>query len=391
MRVSSKRDSSLDTARSVLPFESTSSNLEHACIDSDESDTYCRNRISAWTKVKKISRALCFRLSENFLQKSDPILESIQPQGGAAMAQGVNDEGYRHDTESEVGEDAAGDKGQCLRKSTGRGSEEGYRGTGLRGTGTVAGAGRSGVYGPYGPRLPDLPEFCQNLSINKGKPFAPGLADVLDPKVENQSKIGQVRHPAVAGAEGRRVESFDMPSSTLSLQEAPNEVLLVGMVSASNIHAFRLVSMALFSSPTISHCPRRILWSYPSHPLATEASKSTQDAPKPPFYPQTQLPVSLGPAHDYRQRRRLIQVLKMFPQKFIPLSSPHLPGLSQALKLPSRQASRLQVVKVSCVFKLGLIEFQAHRKWVAEWGSTSLCPVMTRLESEVPTFSLCCQ
>jgi hypothetical protein len=28
------------------------------------------------------------------------------------MAQGVNDKGYRHDTESEVGEDAAGDKGQ---------------------------------------------------------------------------------------------------------------------------------------------------------------------------------------------------------------------------------------------------------------------------------------
>ncbi|KAJ7344023.1 hypothetical protein DFH08DRAFT_810555 [Mycena albidolilacea] len=138
----------------------------------------------------------------------------------------------------------------------------------------------SDVYCPYGPRSPDLPEFCQNVSIRKGKPFAPGLADVLDPKVENQSKIGQVRHPTVAGAEGRRVESFYMPSfsasvlaggSTLSLQEAPNEVLLVGMVSASYIHA--LILMALFSSPTISHCPRRILWSYPSHPLATEASK----------------------------------------------------------------------------------------------------------------------
>jgi hypothetical protein len=38
------------------------------------------------------------------------------------MAQGVNDEGYRHDTESEVGENAAGDKGR--RPDQGRGLKD---------------------------------------------------------------------------------------------------------------------------------------------------------------------------------------------------------------------------------------------------------------------------
>jgi hypothetical protein len=51
-------------------------------------------------------------MNQDFIHNGDPILESINAHGGAVIVQGVNDEGCGQKTESEVGEDAARDKGQ---------------------------------------------------------------------------------------------------------------------------------------------------------------------------------------------------------------------------------------------------------------------------------------
>jgi hypothetical protein len=51
-------------------------------------------------------------MSQDFIHNSDPILESINPHGGAVMVQGVNDEGCGQKTESEVGKDCHWDEGQ---------------------------------------------------------------------------------------------------------------------------------------------------------------------------------------------------------------------------------------------------------------------------------------
>jgi hypothetical protein len=51
-------------------------------------------------------------VSQDFIHNSDAILESNNLHGGAVMAQGVNDEGCRKKTESEVGKDCCWDEGQ---------------------------------------------------------------------------------------------------------------------------------------------------------------------------------------------------------------------------------------------------------------------------------------
>jgi hypothetical protein len=79
--------------------------------DRNDSDIPQESSLS-FDQCQIIVHALCFRVSQDFIHDGDPILESINPHGGAVMAQGVNDEGCRHDTESEVREDVARDKGQ---------------------------------------------------------------------------------------------------------------------------------------------------------------------------------------------------------------------------------------------------------------------------------------
>ncbi|KAJ7862092.1 hypothetical protein B0H14DRAFT_2575558 [Mycena olivaceomarginata] len=119
-------------------------------------------------------------------------------------------------------------------------------------------------------------------------------------RVKNQSKIGKVRHHALAMIPSLR------------------QVLSVG-IDGSLFFSHHL--------PPPSPLPLVV----PSHLLATEASISTQDASKLAFYPQTQLPVSLGPAHNYRRRQQAHPSPQDVSTKARPLVVPPPPWSSPAV------------------------------------------------------------